>query len=123
MLHGLRCSRRRNWLLFAVFVFACLALAPSGRADSAAKAEKHARRIEKKLARYRKGTFLKIDLNNNTEATGSLGQLSSSSFQIVSSEFNKVQTFNYADVDRVQKSKEYIGEGSAPSHHFHLWFP
>ncbi len=123
MMHRLRCFSRRSSLLFAVLAFMSLALVPAGRADSAAKTEKHARKIERQLVKYRKGTFLKIDFNNNTEATGSLGTLSGTSFQIVSSEYNKVQTFNYADVDRVQKAKEYIGEGSAPSHHFHLWIP
>jgi hypothetical protein len=34
-----------------------------------------------------------------------------------------VQTFNYADVTRVRKTKEYIGAGSEPEHHFHHWVP
>jgi hypothetical protein len=34
-----------------------------------------------------------------------------------------VQTFNYADVSRVKRMKEYIGAGSESEHGFHHWIP
>jgi hypothetical protein len=113
----------RNSSLLVVLTIASIAFAPACRAESSAKLEKHARKIEKRLARYRTGTFLQIDLRDNSEALGSLGDVSDATFQITNSESNKVQTFSFADVDRVKKGKEYIGAGSGPEHHIRLWIP
>lgn len=113
--------RRSSVLLVAVFlaVFAC---APCSRADSADKIEKHARKTQEHLARYRAGTLLQIDLRNSGAALGSLGQLSESTFQIVSIDSNKTLTFQYADVASVRRGKEYIGAGSE-GHHVRHWVP
>ncbi|MGB0063748.1 MAG: hypothetical protein WBP85_04815 [Terracidiphilus sp.] len=114
---------RRNLLLLAAIALAVFACAPSCRADSAARLEKHARKMQKHLARYHAGTLLQIDLRNNSEALGSLGDLSSASFQIVSIDSNRTLTFSYADVACVKKGKEYIGAGSEPGHHVRHWVP
>lgn len=113
----------RNTILLvtmAAIVFAC---APSARADSAIRMEKHARKMQKHLARYRTGTLLQIDLRDSGEALGSLGNLSDDgTFQIVSMDSNKTLTFRYADVASVKKGKEYIGAGSE-GHHVRRWVP
>ena len=114
---------RRNSLLLVAIAFASIALVPTIRAQSSEKIEKHARKIEKRLARYRTGTLLQVDFRDNSQALGSLGDVSDATFQITNADSNKVQTFNYADVTRVIKTKEYIGAGSEPEHHFHHWVP
>jgi hypothetical protein len=103
-------------ILMAGFVPICLA-------ESSAKLDKHARKIEKRLSRYRTGTLVQIDFRDNSEARGTLGEVSEASFQITNADSNKVQTFNFADVARVRKTKEYIGAGSEPEHHFRHWIP
>jgi hypothetical protein len=119
ILRFLRC----NSLLLVAIAFASLALAPTCPAQSSAKNEKHTRKIEKRIAKYRTGTFLQIEFRDNSVAQGSLGDVSDATFQITNADSNKVQTFNYADVDRVRKAKEYVGAGSEPGHHIRLWIP
>jgi hypothetical protein len=119
ILRFLRC----NSLLLVAIAFASLALAPTCPAQSSAKIEKHTRKIEKRLAKYRSGTFVEVDFRDNSVAQGSLGDVSDATFQITNSESNKAQIFNYADVTRVRKVKEYIGAGSEPEHHVRLWIP
>lgn len=114
---------RRNAFLAVAITFTFIALAPACRADSGAKAEKRAQKMERRLTKYRTGTLLEIDFRDNSQAVGNLGDLSDATFQITSSDTNKVQTFNYADVAHVKKTKEYIGAGSEPGHHVRLWVP
>ena len=123
MLNRMHSVLRRNSLLLAAFIFTFLTIAPTCRASAATKQEKHVRNIEKKLAKFHKGTFLEVDMNDNTDARGSLVGLSNTTFQIFNADTNKVQTINYSDVDKVSKTKEYIGTGTEPSHHFHLHLP
>lgn len=118
----LRLLRSNSFLLVAIaFIF--FTLTPACQADSSAKLEKHARKIEKRLAKYRTGTLLQVDFRDNSEAVGSLGDLSDATFRITNADSNKVQTFNYADVAGVKKAKEYIGAGSESGHHVRLWVP
>jgi hypothetical protein len=119
ILRFLRCSS----LLLVAIAFASIALASTCQAESSAKLEKHARKIEKRLARYRTGTLLQVDFRDSSEAMGSLGEVSDATFQITNAESNKVQTFNFADVAHVRKAKAYIGAGSEPGHHIRLWIP
>lgn len=114
---------RRNLCLLIAVAFASIALAATIQAQSSAKIEKHARKIEKRLAKYRTGTFVQVDLQDHSEAMGSLGDVSDATFQITDSDNNKVETFGYADVARVTKGKEYVGAGSEPLRHFHHWVP
>jgi hypothetical protein len=93
-----------NSLLLVAVASASIALAPTSRAETS-------------------GTLLQVDFRDNSEALGSLGDVSDATFQVTNAESNKVQTFNYADVTRVRKTKEYIGAGSETEHHFHHWVP
>ena len=119
ILRFLRC----NSLLLVAIAFASIALAPTSQAESSARTEKRARKIEKRVAKYRTGTLLQVDFRDNSVALGSLGDISNATFQITNADSNKVQTFNFADVTRVKKTNEYIGEGSGPGYHFHHWIP
>lgn len=114
---------RSNLLLLVAMTFTIIALAPTLRAESSANLDKHARKIEKRLAKYRAGAFVEVDLRGSGQAMGSLRDLSDATFQITDADNNKVETFGYADVARVRKIKEYIGAGSEPGHHFHHWVP
>jgi hypothetical protein len=101
-----------------------IASAPTSRAEASAKVEKHSRKIEKKVARYRTGTLLQVDFRDSSQAMGYLdGGLSDATFQITNADTNKLQTLNFADVSRVKKTNEYIGAGSEPGRHFHHWIP
>jgi hypothetical protein len=119
ILRFLRC----NSLLLVAIAFASVALAPTSRAESSAKTEKRTRKVEKKVAKYRTGTLLQVDFRDNSEALGFLGDVSGATFQITNADSNKLQTFNYDDVTRVKKTREYIGAGSEPGRHFRLWVP
>jgi hypothetical protein len=118
----IRCLLRRSSLLLVAITFLAVTSAPVCQAESSAK---HTRKIEKRLARYRTGTLVQVDFRDNSEALGSLGDLSDATFQITNSDSNKLQTFSYADVSSVKKTKEYIGAGSGSEswHHIHLWKP
>jgi hypothetical protein len=114
---------RSNSLLLVATAFLMMGFAPASRAETSAKIEKHSRKIEKKVAKYRTGTLLRVDFRDNSVALGSLGEVSDVTFQITNADSNKLQTFNYADVTRVKRTNEYIGAGSEPGHHFHHWIP
>ena len=113
---------RCNLSMFVAIAFLTVAFAPSGRAESSEKADKHARKIEKRVAKYRTGTLLQVDFRDNSQALGSLGEVSDATFQITNADSNKMQTFNYADVTRVKKTKEYVGAGSEGPR-FRHWVP
>ena len=115
----LRCNSR---MLIAI-TFLMVGFAPACRAGSSANTEKHTRKIEKRVARYRTGTLLQVDFRDNSQALGFLGDVSGATFQITNADSNKLQTFNYDDVTRVKKTREYIGAGSEPGRHFRLWVP
>jgi len=114
---------RRNGFLLAAMVLLIAWFTSACQAQSPEKVEKHARKIEKHLAKYRTGTLVEVELRDDSEAQGTLGNLGDASFQITNADSNKVQTFAYADVARVKKTKEYIGAGSEPGHRVRLWVP
>src|SRR5580700_8438664 len=105
ILRSLRCHL---CMLIAVTLLMA-GFAPACRAESSATTEKHTRKIEKKVARYHTGTLLQVDFRDNSQALGFLGDVSGATFQITNAESNKLQTFNYDDVTRVKKTREYIG--------------
>ena len=105
------------YLVAALFFVACV---PMCQAGSGSKVDKHAQKIEKTLSRFNTGTLLHLDFNNNTECTGTVNTLSDASFTFNNSETNAKETHLYSDVSRVEKGKEYIGQGSTPKHHGHL---
>ena len=99
------------------------AVVSPSQAQSSAPLDKHARRIEKRLAKYGSGTFLQFDFRDSSESFGALGALSDASFQFIDADSNKTQTRRYADLAQVKKGKEYIGAGSEPGHHVRLLVP
>jgi hypothetical protein len=114
---------RRKSIVYVAVAWALIAIVPASQAESAAHIDKHAHKIEKRLAKYRPGTLLQVDLRDNTEAMGSLGELSDATFQLTSADSNRKMTISYADVAQVKKGKEYIGAGSGPEHHVRLLVP
>lgn len=110
----------------AVHILAALALittATLAQAQSSAPLDKHARRIEKRLTKFRQGAFLDFEFRDSSQTFGSLGPLSATSFQFTDADSNKTQTHLYAELSEVKKAREYIGEGSEPRHHVRLWVP
>jgi hypothetical protein len=111
-------GKRMVCLAAALALMACV---PVCQAKSGTKADKHAQKIEKALGRYKAGTLLHLQFSNNTESSGTLDKLSDTSFSFNNTDTNAKETHLYGDVTRVEKGKEYIGEGSAPKHHIHIF--
>jgi len=107
----------------ALASFALLATATLAQAQSSAPLDKHARRIEKRLTKFRQGALLDFEFRDSSQTFGSLGPLSAASFQLTDSDSNRLQTHSYADLAEVRRAKEYIGEGSEPRHHVRLLVP
>jgi hypothetical protein len=107
----------------ALAFFSLLAAPRPAHAQSSVPLNKHARRIEKRLTKFRQGTFLDFEFRDSSQTFGSLGPLSASSFQFTDADSNRTQTHLYAEVSEVKKAKEYIGEGSEPRHHVRLLVP
>lgn len=105
-------------LAAAFFLVLCVPVCQL-RAES--KVDKRAQKIEKKLSKFKTGTLLHLQFNNSTECTGTVNTLSDTSFSFNNSESNARETHLYSDVSRVEKGKEYIGQGSAPKHHVHIF--
>ncbi len=107
----------------AIAAFSLIAAATLVQAQTSAPLDKHARKIEKRLAKFRQGAFLDFEFRDSSQAFGSLGPLSAASFQFTDADSNKTQTHLYAEVSEVKKAKEYIGEGSESRHHVRLLVP
>lgn len=116
-------SFRRNLIVPITLAWACAAIIPAALAQSAPQLDKHARKIEKRLTRYRPGTYLDFEFRDSSESYGSLGQLAQTSFQFTDSDSNLTQTHPYGDVKNVRRAKEYIGAGSEGGHHLRLLVP
>lgn len=114
---------RRKSAIHMLAALALIAVVPLSQAQSSTPLDKHARKIEKRLAKYRPGTFLEFEFRDSTENFGSLGALSDASFQFTDADNNKTVTHLYDDVARVKNAKEYIGAGSEPGHHVRLLVP
>lgn len=103
--------------------FVCMLLAPppfSGmgvcRAESARHMEKHTRKMERKLAKYGPGTYLRIVFRDHSEILGVVGRLEPASFTFTDADSNATRSYRYADVASVDKSETYVGEGSRRLH-------
>jgi hypothetical protein len=118
-----RTSAVHSLFAMALASVALLAAVPPALAQSSATLDKHARRIEKRLAKYRQGTFLDFEFRDSSQTFGALGPLSPASFQFTDSDSNKVQTHSYSELVHVKQAREYIGEGSEPRHHVRLLVP
>ena len=86
-------------------VVALLAAVAPAQAQSSAPLDKHSRRIEKRLAKFRQGTFLDFEFRDSSQTFGSLGPLSAASFQFTDSDSNKTQTHSYSDLVRSEKGE------------------
>jgi hypothetical protein len=111
---ALTLARRCTFLALAL---ALLAPATLVHARSTPDPDKYARKIEKKLAHYKKGALLHVVFANNSDSTGSIGQLGDHSFTLVNVETNATETHNYADVYSVGKGSDSIGQGAGKHHH------
>jgi len=118
-----RTSAVHSLFAMALASVALLAAVPPALAQSSAPLDKHARRIAKRLAKYRQGTFLDFEFRDSSQTFGALGPLSPASFQFTDSDSNKVQTHSYSELVHVKQAREYIGEGSEPRHHVRLLVP
>jgi len=98
-----------------------MASAPVVHADSSARIARRADKIHKKLTKYKPGTYLEFKFRDRTDTSGNLGALDANTFTFTNSESNAKETHPYADVSKVEKGKTYIGEGTAPRHHIHLF--
>ncbi|MGD0157212.1 MAG: hypothetical protein ABSB50_14025 [Terracidiphilus sp.] len=113
----------RKSTIHIVAVLALIAVAPISQAESAPQLDKHARKIEKRLAKFQPGTYLDFEFRDSSQTFGSLGEMSDASFQFTDADSNKTETHRYADVASVRKAKEYIGEGSGHGRHVRLLVP
>jgi hypothetical protein len=59
-------------LAVALLFVACV---PMCQAGSGSKVDKHAQKIEKTLSKFKTGTLLHLEFNNNTECTGTVNTL------------------------------------------------
>jgi len=107
----------------AIASVATLAAVAPAQAQSSAPLDKHARKIERELAKFRQGTVLDFEFRDSSKTFGALGPLSPASFQFTDSDSNKTQTHLYSDLVHVKQAREYIGEGSEPRHHVRLLVP
>jgi hypothetical protein len=113
----------RKSIVCLVFAFTLCAGAPLAQAQANPNLDRHARKIAKKLTKFKTGSYVQVELRDSSETIGALGELSSSTFQMIDADSNRNETFAYDDILQVRKGKEYIGEGSEPGHHPRLLIP
>lgn len=86
------------------------------RAESARHMEKHVRKIERQLAKYGSGTYLRLVFLDHSQSLGVVGRLNSSSFTFTDADSNATRSYDYAEVASVDKGDTYVGEGSRHRH-------
>jgi hypothetical protein len=116
--------------LFAAFSILCLSLAcvlvictTPCQAESIPHVQRHARKVQKKLAKFAPGKYLHLIFLDDTQSYGALGGLSRDSFRFTNADTNTTVTYEYADVRGIRTDKEYIGEGTAPERHIRHLVP
>jgi hypothetical protein len=100
-----------------------LVMIPACQAQSAPSLGKHARKVYKRLNKYPAGAYLTVSLRDGTDSSGVLKTVNDTSFTIVDVDNNQPETYAYGNVAKVERGKEYIGEGSEPRRHIPLWVP
>ena len=85
--------------------------------------DRHARKIQHKLARYQNGRYLHLVLSDDSSAYGAINTLSNASFTFTNADSNSVSTYPYDAVDKVKTDKESIGEGTEPRRHIRHLVP
>lgn len=118
----MRLGTYRKSFICMAFLGICVAVVPLAWSQSPAGLDKHERKMEKRIAKFRPGTYVQLDFRDSSQAYGSLGVVSTTSFQFTNADSNKVATYSYGDVTRIRKAKQYIGAGSS-EHHMRLWIP
>jgi hypothetical protein len=107
-------------LALASMLVACISAA---QAQNSSQLDKHARKVQHRLNKFRTGSFLHLVLRDDTDSYGALGTLSDVSFTFISADSNTTATYTYDDVDRVRTDKEVIGEGGEPHRHIRHLVP
>jgi hypothetical protein len=115
-------NRVSVFCLAGALITATALAVPSASAEQNANLDKHARKVEKKLAKFRPGSYVLVDFRDGSQGLGSLGPLANENFQLTNADNNKTETYAYSDVAIVRKANEYIGEGSE-SHRPRLLLP
>jgi len=90
---------RKSFLCLAVALLT-VATAPVAIAETNPNAnlDKHARKIERRLAKFRAGSYIQVDFRDRSESVGSLGALSQTTFQFTDADNNRVETYSYSQV-------------------------
>jgi hypothetical protein len=121
-----RILRRKSFLHTAI-VWTLIAIVPAAYANPKwfpqfqRNPERHAQKIHHKLAKYKPHTYLHLVLQDNSQENGTVAALSEKSFTFINADSNAVESHLYKDVSKVHKSKIYIGQGTAPRRHIHLF--
>jgi hypothetical protein len=106
----------RTSLAYLLAAFTLCAGIPLAHAQTNPSLDRHARKMEKKLSKFRIGSYVQVERRDSSETIGALGELSGSTFQLVNADTNRAETLAYDDITQVRAGKEYIGEGSEHSH-------
>lgn len=109
----------------ACVILSCLLIGsvPASPAQSGVHLDKHARKVHRKLAKYRSGSYLHLVMSDETNNYGALGALSEASFTFTNADSNATATYSYGDIDEVKTDKERIGEGTEPRRHIRHLVP
>lgn len=80
-------------------------------------ADKHAQKMEKKLARFKPGALVHLVFSNHAESTGTLIEMGEQEFSLSNVETNATEHHTYRDVLEVSKGHNEIGRGSGHFRH------
>lgn len=86
------------------------------RGESARHMTKRTQKVEKKLAKYRPGIYLRVVFRDHSQSVGTVVRLQATSFTFTDADSNAPRSYDYADVVKVQKEETYVGEGSVRRH-------
>jgi hypothetical protein len=110
-----------------ILCLALLAFAPAANAGEKwfpqfhRNPDRHMQRIHRKLSRYKPHTYLHLVMLDKTQEDGTVATLSDKSFTFTNADSNALETRQYKDIAKVYKAKAYIGQGTAPRRHIHLF--
>lgn len=110
-----------NSAAYLSIAFVLITAAPVSHALLSKSQERQAHKMHSRLAKYPAGSFLHLSFRDGTQSNGKLGALTDTGFSFTNADSNANETHAYSDVTKIQKSKEYIGEGTAPHHHIHIF--
>ena len=102
-------------------VFVLITATPVSHALLSKSEEKEAHKMHSKLAKYPAGSFLHLSFRDGSQSNGKVGALTDTGFSFTNADSNANETHAYSDVTKIQKVKQYIGEGTAPHHHIHIF--